>query len=743
LSRLSAWIKDPVAMDRDLQQADSAVRALRRELSRVHAEEDKWLNCFEMGRSQLSASLTRNREFNARLSREMKHLYALALAECGPTTRKRRNLCMRDCLEELHERQAALNTRIAEYDRLAYHALVAVAEKESKPADAAYALAKAIPMTRMTLSEDQLLDYPYDAELFAKQLYTSRASKGGDAAARKAAAAAEAADAAKAFRESVEEQRGAESHARLQLSAEQRDLVALVDIQRGASLPAVEGAAGAVNAAAKAACAAAAAEEEEKDKSARASRSKIEAAKGKEATAAADGVDEAAATAQGEADPSRELVSLFSGVEEAITFGRANLGDVDVFFGEEFSAADEKMRAAAARAGVAGLSSPRSPRSGSIVDDAIRDLGGVSAAMISAVCDVSGTLVPNGDKAAVLVAPLNALKTEADWTKHLDAMVNTVDGRGDNMRRKRRAQSTVHLQTFSYPRTPRGVPLLVSPLSQFEDRYLGAVYGGPTGTSAFNGYIKSADNVKLPYTCSLLPTDLEREENRVILHCRLQSASAFSETKIRRLRSSLAEAKKQAETAEMASSRSERVYVHTLLEDTIECKRIRRELQTFGIAALSSSSQDMDTPMSPLAETSGWNSLSSSNGRNGGGAAGGRGLPWGRHKKKHTSQAEKLVEALHLQASQEQAVREAALYRHDANQRGQEPAVIGGKREEEVRVTHVPDAGHVSNGSGSGSGSGSGDGSTNGDAATEESEPGADKPPPKKRDARSWTGRSR
>jgi len=729
LSRLTGWTKDSGIKYRDLQQAHSAVRTLRRELGRVQSEENKWLNCFEMGRSQLSASLTRNREFNARLSREMKHLYALALAECGPSTRKRRNLCMRDCLEELHERQVVLNLRIAEYDRLANDALTAVAEKEGKTVDAAYALAKSIPMTRMTLTEDRLLDYPYDAEMFAKQLYTSQSSKGGDAAARNAAVvAAAAADAAKAFRESVEEQKSEESLAQQQQSAEQRDLVASVEIQRGATLPAVEGAAGAANAAGRAAAAAAAAEEEEKDKSARISRSKVEASKAKEVPVVPEREEEAGAATQ--SHPGRELISLFNSVEEAITFGRANLGDVDVFFGDDFSNADEKIRNTAARAGFAGLSSPKSPRSGSIVDDTIRDLGSgdASAAMITAICEVSGTLVPDADKAAVLVAPLNALQTEADWTKHLDTLVNTVDGRGDNTRRKRRVQTTVHLQTFSYPRTPRGVPLLVSPLSQFEDRFLGAVYGGPTGTSSFTGNIRAKDNAKLPYANSLLPVELEREENRVILHCSLQSAAASYETKIRRLRNSLQEAKKQIETSEMSSMRAEQVYVHTLLEDTIECKRIRRELQAFGIGSHPAHSRDAVTPMSPLAETSGWNSQSN-NGRIGNGVVGpvgGRGLPWGRHKKKQTSQGDKLAEALRLQASQEQAVREAALYRHEM-EKGLEAASGGGAgtkrdREEDDNVSHVSDA----------EGDANGNGSVNGDA-TEESEAAVDKPPAKKK----------
>ena len=46
-----------------------------------------------------------------------------------------------------------------------------------------------------------------------------------------------------------------------------------------------------------------------------------------------------------------------------------------------------------------------------------------------------------------------------------------------NSRRRRRNAITITTAAFVFPRTPRGVPLIISPLSQNMDKYLGAVFG--------------------------------------------------------------------------------------------------------------------------------------------------------------------------------------------------------------------------------------------------------------------------
>jgi hypothetical protein len=246
-----------------------------------------------------------------------------------------------------------------------------------------------------------------------------------------------------------------------------------------------------------------------------------------------------------------------------------------------------------------------------------------------------------------------------------------------------RAAGVVPLQTFVYGRTPRGVPLLLSPLSQFEDRFIGAVFGGPPASSLYNGNIDPRANKSLPNACAAMPLDLVREEDRVMEHCSMQSASASAESRDKRLRSTLLDLRRQRETSEVSQATAEQVYIHTLLEDTIESKRIRRELHAYGIA--SEPLPDRKEPMSPLAETSGWNSsnaghLADGPGMRGGGGRGAalgahysRGPSWGRGKGKRGPPSGKPTQddgvglGLGLGVGggaiyNEQAVRDAALY---------------------------------------------------------------------------------
>ena len=62
-------------------------------------------------------------------------------------------------------------------------------------------------------------------------------------------------------------------------------------------------------------------------------------------------------------------------------------------------------------------------------------------------------------------------------------------------------------------------------------------------------------------------------------------------------------------------------------EDTIECKRIRRELQAFGISSIP---LNTETPLSPIAETSGWGKEAGGDKRAGGGKTKSVGLGRGR-----------------------------------------------------------------------------------------------------------------
>ena len=173
------------------------------------------------------------------------------------------------------------------------------------------------------------------------------------------------------------------------------------------------------------------------------------------------------------------------------------------------------------------------------------------------------------------------------------------------------------LSTFAYARTPRGVPLLVSSLSQYEDKYIGAVLGGPVGYAlapygkGITGvnFINRKDQNSLPRAMDILAakySDIVQKETAAIKRCTLQSACASSENRIRRLRHSIESFKSQAMDSVSSLVEAENSYAQALREDTMEKKRIRRNLQTCGI--MPTASRNQDTPLSPVAETSGWNS---------------------------------------------------------------------------------------------------------------------------------------
>ena len=180
---------------------------------------------------------------------------------------------------------------------------------------------------------------------------------------------------------------------------------------------------------------------------------------------------------------------------------RTSLGEIDIFLQDESgsSSASTMRYRAESISEVVSSSSPRSPRNST--DDILREVGAGDASQRTskAVCDLGHQLVPpstiSGRK---ILSQYSHLKTQADWEKHLEQVINNADGKGEGgqSKRKRRGPTSVPISSFAYGRTPRGVPLLVSPLSQFEDRYMGATYGGPQGISLYSGKIPSQSKYK-------------------------------------------------------------------------------------------------------------------------------------------------------------------------------------------------------------------------------------------------------
>jgi hypothetical protein len=126
----------------------------------------------------------------------------------------------------------------------------------------------------------------------------------------------------------------------------------------------------------------------------------------------------------------------------------------------------------------------------------------------------------------------------------------------------------IPMLAFPQSFTPRDVRLLVSPLSQFEDRYIGTVYGG-------------GEN---PQSQAALPGSIIVEENAAILRCSMQSDAAAADTMVRRLRLSLTDWRKIASESKTSTSKHTSLYTNMVQEQLSEMMRLRHELEAYGIA---------------------------------------------------------------------------------------------------------------------------------------------------------------
>ena len=84
-------------------------------------------------------------------------------------------------------------------------------------------------------------------------------------------------------------------------------------------------------------------------------------------------------------------------------------------------------------------------------------------------------VLPTDAELEALAIPVLEHSNERKWRELLEESVRST--KLSNSRRKRRNACTITTAAFVFPRTPRGVPLFISPLSQNMDKYVGAIFG--------------------------------------------------------------------------------------------------------------------------------------------------------------------------------------------------------------------------------------------------------------------------
>lgn len=307
-------------------------------------------------------------------------------------------------------------------------------------------------------------------------------------------------------------------------------------------------------------------------------------------------VDEA--TDDADDDPNDRVTNLFKLfllVDEKLRASEASLAEVDTMFPEE----DEDWV-------FTNEYLPKSKSKSSVTTDPLKS---------------KWAAFPEHDTEQKLTEPYLLLKKEASWSKLLESLCTgstpiealaAVSGtrlphtvtKAISQRRKKRSisgavPSAIPLTSFLIPRTPRGVPLLVSPLSQHPDRMLGSVFGAGSLTTAENFVAPKAETATVPiYSAERLsvPSEVVKSENGVIQRCGLLSATLSAENKLKRLMSSAEEWRKIAENSEISLTKARMIYALAMREKYMETRRCRKELVLHGLAQASSD----EMPMSPI-----------------------------------------------------------------------------------------------------------------------------------------------
>ena len=150
----------------------------------------------------------------------------------------------------------------------------------------------------------------------------------------------------------------------------------------------------------------------------------------------------------------------------------------------------------------------------------------------------------------------------------------------DTRRRTQRSnEENIPLKSFVQPRTPRGIPLLLSPIGQTHDRHIGAIHGVGRVTdplSSANVPYFIAENLELP-------KELVDVEDIQVKKCALMSAVRNGTNKVKLLRVTNAEWQKLADQSESAIAKARASYDATVAASYSEAQSIYQRLVDTGL----------------------------------------------------------------------------------------------------------------------------------------------------------------
>ena len=203
------------------------------------------------------------------------------------------------------------------------------------------------------------------------------------------------------------------------------------------------------------------------------------------------------------------------------------------------------------------------------------------------------------------------LRNRNDWVGYLDqalgniGTVNTVPNAA--VKRKRRGGLTsIPLTAPVLPRAPRGIPLLISPLSHYGDRYLGAVYSDQrVDVKDYKGKRSSAKNILSSSSSSALshaklPRSVSNLENETTTRCGIISSSVSAADTLRRTVHQGNEWRKLVHDSQITLDKLDNNFQIVLAEALAERREATKKLVHAGMLKLKAD----DPPLSPLPRTS-------------------------------------------------------------------------------------------------------------------------------------------
>lgn len=160
------------------------------------------------------------------------------------------------------------------------------------------------------------------------------------------------------------------------------------------------------------------------------------------------------------------------------------------------------------------------------------------------------------------------LKSESDWLNYANELSLKLNSSTKMTRRSQsqinsNASTVIPMSTYVKHRTPRGIRLILNPLSQFEDKYAGTC-GESVRDSSWN-------------------SEIQAEEDLVLEKFRLQSDAVIAESKLLKIQSAINEWSKLSRASKNLSTEQELRYNFVANEELKDRKKMRKDLVMAGI----------------------------------------------------------------------------------------------------------------------------------------------------------------